>query len=337
MGSPSVSVIVTAHHRREFLLAAVGSVLEQRPDPGAVEVLVVKNYTEPALDARLDELGVRRIETEAIPLGAKLALGIDAAQAPVLAFLEDDDLFLPGRLARLRAAFEDATLGYYHNAAQVIDRTGEPRATSFHEGARVDHTLPSDDRRRADVRAFLQIGPAFNLSSTAVRREALAAARPYLARTNLTCDNLVCYAALLAPFGLMNDGHPWTGYRLHASASWTPSEPNGFFSKESAKWAAIVDGFDLIVEMTRGTPIAPFAEADRILRKGMRTLAAAPGEASFTPRDFLHLLESWSATTEGVSVGRTVAALALRTIAPPLERRLYAEYVRSQARELGVA
>ena len=336
MVPPAISVLVTAHHRAEFLRAAVDSVLGQELPRAHYEVIVVKNFDHPEIDRYLSDRGVLNCRTDAGSLGAKLEVGLQVASGPVIAFLEDDDVFQPDRLALLERAFEDPEMGYFHNAVQVLGRDGRPGPGRFHEECLTPAMLPARDRTPRSVRAFLGVGPSFNLSSTALRREALEPARPYLSRTNLTCDNLLCYAALVAPFRLENSGDRLTGYRLHASASWSPSGPEAFWSAEAAKWKAVVDGFELISEMARGHPVERFVACDLRLRRAMYALATDSATAPFSPRDLLNLIACRLFRGEGISVGLASAGLLLRAFAPPVERRLYGQYIRRQTQALGI-
>ena len=99
---PSVSVVIPTHGRPEFLRRAVQSVVEQAY-AGEIDVLVVVDGSEP-VELEQPALPGRRVRTLANsrkrgPLGARNT-GLLAAEADVVAFLDDDDEFLPGKLAR---------------------------------------------------------------------------------------------------------------------------------------------------------------------------------------------------------------------------------------------
>jgi glycosyltransferase involved in cell wall biosynthesis len=100
---PSVSVVIPTHNRPDFLRAAVRSVLEQ-DYPGPVEAVVVFDGGEEV------ELPTQESESERAviilennrkpgPLGARNT-GILAATGDVVAFLDDDDQWLPSKLSR---------------------------------------------------------------------------------------------------------------------------------------------------------------------------------------------------------------------------------------------
>lgn len=111
MPSPKVSVIVPTYNRLHTLPRAVGSVLAQTERD--FELIVVDDAsTDGTADylSGLRDPRVRAIEQRgqpARPLGVSGArnLGLEAARADIVAFLDSDDAFLPNRLEVTLAAF----------------------------------------------------------------------------------------------------------------------------------------------------------------------------------------------------------------------------------------
>jgi len=112
---PFISVIITAHNRREFLLDAVNSALNQTLPKDKYEVIVVKNFEDKRIDEFLEEHGVKNIVTDEGPLGAKIARGVEESKGEVISLLEDDDLWLPQKLEKVKQVFQDENVIYYHN------------------------------------------------------------------------------------------------------------------------------------------------------------------------------------------------------------------------------
>jgi Glycosyltransferases involved in cell wall biogenesis len=112
---PFISVIITAHNRREFLLEAVNSALNQTLPKDEYEIIVVKNFEDERIDKFLEEHGVRNIVTNEGPLGAKIARGVEESKGEIISFLEDDDLWLPQKLEKVKQVFQDENVIYYHN------------------------------------------------------------------------------------------------------------------------------------------------------------------------------------------------------------------------------
>ncbi|MEP7129899.1 MAG: glycosyltransferase family 2 protein [Sphingomicrobium sp.] len=102
-----VSVILPVHNREDVLARAIQSVLDQTladfelivVDDGSTDgsVAVAKSFADPRI--RIIELGQNR--------GGNAArnAGVRAATAPLIAFLDSDDTFLPPKLERAAAEF----------------------------------------------------------------------------------------------------------------------------------------------------------------------------------------------------------------------------------------
>ncbi|MBM9458557.1 glycosyltransferase family 2 protein [Nocardioides sp. zg-536] len=98
--SPSVDVVIATHDRPEMLREAIDAVLWQRYR-GRVRCLVVFDGTEPDTGL-IHSDAMRRIEvmtnTHARGLAGARNTGILAADADLVAFCDDDDVWLPGKL-----------------------------------------------------------------------------------------------------------------------------------------------------------------------------------------------------------------------------------------------
>ncbi|MBZ9678311.1 glycosyltransferase family 2 protein [Mesorhizobium sp. ES1-1] len=106
--SPFISVITPTHNRREAVLRAVDSVLSQSLQK--IEHIVVDDgSTDGTAQALARIRDPRLIYVGAKWRGANAArnAGIEVARAPVVTFLDSDDVYMPHRLERTLARFED--------------------------------------------------------------------------------------------------------------------------------------------------------------------------------------------------------------------------------------
>jgi glycosyltransferase involved in cell wall biosynthesis len=106
--SPLISVVTPTHNRREAVLRAVDSVLSQSLEN--LEHIVVDDGST---DGTAEALGRIR-DPRLVYVGAKWRganaarnAGIERARAPVVTFLDSDDIYLPHRLQRTLARFDD--------------------------------------------------------------------------------------------------------------------------------------------------------------------------------------------------------------------------------------
>ena len=111
MTAPLVTAVVTTYDRPDHLRSAVESVREQTYDN--VELVVVDDHSptparEVLQDVSLDSLAAQRVVRHDRNRGANAArnTGIDAASGEYVAFLDDDDQWLPKKLARQVHAIE---------------------------------------------------------------------------------------------------------------------------------------------------------------------------------------------------------------------------------------
>jgi hypothetical protein len=105
---PQVSVIIPTYNRADTIEAAVRSVLQQTHQD--LEILVVDDASTDDTVARLARIDDARLTVITAPRnggGARARnLGLERAQAPLIAFQDSDDFWLPGKLAAQVALLE---------------------------------------------------------------------------------------------------------------------------------------------------------------------------------------------------------------------------------------
>src|SRR4051794_9069881 len=130
MTSPSVSVIVATHDRPLLLRAAIDSIVNQDYD-GSIELLVVHDRAIPDETLAMDTptRAVRVLTNDRTPgLAGARNTGALAATGEFLAFCDDDDTWLPDKLALQVTAMEAsgadvATSGIFvHYGTRVVPR-----------------------------------------------------------------------------------------------------------------------------------------------------------------------------------------------------------------------
>ncbi len=121
-----VSVIIPAYNAASYLSEAINSVLQQAGP--SLEVIVVD-------DGSTDETGavaasfpqVRLIARQNGGIGAARNTGLREAAAPLVAFLDADDVWPEGRLAALYAALDDEVDAVFGQAVQFgVNREESP-------------------------------------------------------------------------------------------------------------------------------------------------------------------------------------------------------------------
>jgi glycosyltransferase involved in cell wall biosynthesis len=125
--TPAVSVIVATYNYGHFLAGALESVLAQTF--GDFEVIVINDGstddTAEVVVPYLSDPRVRYYRTHHLGQPAAKNVGIRFARAPLLAFLDADDLWLPRKLEKQMARFRaDPALGVVYSRRRLIDAEG---------------------------------------------------------------------------------------------------------------------------------------------------------------------------------------------------------------------
>jgi glycosyltransferase involved in cell wall biosynthesis len=156
--NPLVSVIIPAFNGMRYIGDAIRSVLDQDYRP--IEVIVVDDGSSDGTGevvARFSE--VRCLQQENRGPGAARNLGIRESRGPILAFLDQDDEWLPGKLrAQVAALDRDPDIGFTLSLSEWVLLDGK-RPSWLTEAQLKDQTgfFPSALLVRRSV--FESVGP----------------------------------------------------------------------------------------------------------------------------------------------------------------------------------
>jgi len=194
------------------LRKAIESVVAQGPG----ETIVVENG---ATTLSQEELGqVRLLQLPEANRSLARNAGVEAARFPFVAFLDDDDLALPGRLGRQRDAVgEDVVLTF--GRVRVVDDDGRPLDDW---NTLLDRRFARLERRGVSYEEILAAPAPIYTSATMVRREAFLAAGGYDSRFD-AYEDLDLYLRLAqAGEVALTAGDPVALYRLHGQNTPSP-------------------------------------------------------------------------------------------------------------------
>jgi len=244
--APPISVVVTAHQRKKYLMEAVKSALNQTLERDLYEVIVVKDFEDAGIDQQLASLRVRTIQSADWRTGAMASLGVEAARGEVISFLDDDDLFAPQKLGRVLEAFRKGA-DYFHNGRLFINESGRPI------GAKSLSGVVQGEGKARYLRWMLVNSADQNSSSTSIRRELLD--EKTLDQVELSADTYYFVCALLKGKKLVFDPSPLTLYRVHGQQSgWELSSADAYLKRQAASTEAYYRDYSLFAELLAGTP-----------------------------------------------------------------------------------
>jgi glycosyltransferase involved in cell wall biosynthesis len=164
MAPPTVAVVIPTHGRPALLAEALASVAAQSVLPA--EVVVVDDLGDNATRLAVDEAALMtgvpvrlRTEVHAHGVARSRNLGWNATSAPLVAFLDDDDRWLPSMLMAATARLEEAAADF-----------AVAWATNVGASQRWDGAAMPDGLGPGDVVA---VNPGFTGSNAVYRRSAL--------------------------------------------------------------------------------------------------------------------------------------------------------------------
>lgn len=123
---PLVSVIIPTYNRTDYLNLTIQSILSQTYQN--IEIIVIDdgtpNSNNEVLCKKLDNVKYIKIENSGGPAKPR-NIGIHEAKGKYIAFVDDDDLWLPTKLEKQVAVLENnLDFGLVHSCCEVIDENG---------------------------------------------------------------------------------------------------------------------------------------------------------------------------------------------------------------------
>lgn len=237
MNSPFITVLITSYNYGQFIEETIDSILSQDFPRHQVEILVVDDGSTDDTSERVKKYGssINYLYKSNGGQASALNHGIGRARGEIIALLDADDLFLPGKLARVVEVFRaDPTLGMvYHRLQEWHVETDERRGWEF-----VD--VSGDIRNKPDqILAFV----SQPTSAISFRRELLKPLLPVPERIHMLAD---CYLVSLIPFLAPIRGITefLAVYRIHGKNSYTNVEleaSHDYKVKKLKMWKILVD------------------------------------------------------------------------------------------------
>ena len=214
-----ISVIITAYNRKEFLLNAVKSALNQTLDKKYYEIIVIKNYSDDKIDKFIKENNIKNILTDEISLSGKIVEAFKIAKGDIISFLEDDDTFLENKLENVVNRFSDPSLVYYHNNYSIINENAERLDINlpYQSNSKCSIKVDTKDLDIKKLRALNKNNGFFNLSCISIRKSLVSWCLDKLDRINVALDYFFFFQGIDSDGVVFIDNKVLTLYRVHKS------------------------------------------------------------------------------------------------------------------------
>jgi glycosyltransferase involved in cell wall biosynthesis len=236
-GDLYISVIITAHNRKEFLKEAINSVINQTLNRDFYEIIVIKNFDDQEIDNLIEKNKIISLKSrdDSSSIGGKLALGIERAKGEIISFLEDDDLFMPEKLETVYNFFKKyEDLVYLHNSEYFIDEKGSSAkfwVKDLNKNIILDHFKNLNKLFKLE-----KYGLYFNMSSISIRKNKILPYLENLEKIDSNSDDYMFFISTLEePKLIILLKDKLTKYRVHQSATVFFSEDINKFLETNIK------------------------------------------------------------------------------------------------------
>ena len=228
---PLISVIVSAHDRRKYLVEALESCINQTFSRNDYEVIVVKNFNDDAIDAYINKNRIINVITDKMTLGQKMAAGIEKSSGSIICFLDDDDKFTEDKLSEVSNAFNSIeNLGYLHNALITIDEAGNVSKKEL--SSHPESEILVEELSTHSVKKARKYNGDWFMSCISVSRDLALRTLPLLKNQKASFDKLFFYNAMLHDMKMMISSKKLTYYRFHHSMTTIVDEKGSFLEKK---------------------------------------------------------------------------------------------------------
>ena len=215
---PKIAVVVTAYDRREFVLEALESVLNQNIDRNEFEIILVKNFADEGIDSFANSNGVRLVHSDEVELGKMALRGISCSSAEIVSLMDDDDIFHRSKLDIVLEVMSNSAICFLHNEYnQFTDSL--PSTDSYSAGTGMQKQLRLDELSILYLLRIIRAGGTSNSSSVTFRREILEGYEWVLEKSEWGPSFTLFSLALVSGGYVCLDDRKLTYVRIHESLS----------------------------------------------------------------------------------------------------------------------
>ena len=217
MTLPKISVIITAHDRKNYIIECLKSVLDQTLARDLYEIIVVKNFDDTCIDDFIKKNGIINVKTNNDAIGEKFLLGAEYSSSDILCILNDDDLFTKNKLEYVLRLFnEHKNLLYYHNSFVKIEEHGERKDDNVELKKFIINTKYINKR---EVKIALSGFNTFNDSCASIKKKVILEYKSLIVNINANQDTILFLVSSRLNGILIGDNEKLTYFRTHISTS----------------------------------------------------------------------------------------------------------------------
>lgn len=255
---PIFSVIVVAHDRREYLLGALKSISQQTLPKEFFEVIIVKNFVDRESDDYAKANSFELVLTDAVPVGAKMSIGIQKSKGKYIVFLEDDDLFVKSKLSIIYEQIKEDDCGFIHNSFELINERGKPLLSKHNEVDVLFHRDNSYLNVCKDAR--LKSNDVVLSSCMCILKSIITHNLDRLSQIRAAPDLFILISFLASSYSGIHLKAKLTKYRLHQSLSNRVGDEAEFMKKNLEIRKSWILDYEIMMRTFRSGEAREFAE-----------------------------------------------------------------------------
>ncbi|MCL4344807.1 MAG: glycosyltransferase [Candidatus Thermoplasmatota archaeon] len=235
---PIASILITAFNRKEYIISAVKSVLNQTLDHKLYEIIISKNFVDDDIDSFLKQNNCITIFDSKEGIGIRLSGLISAAKSDILIFLEDDDMFYKNKIEYIVKLFGNYNLLYINNSYVKIDKDGNliPDKKERHKSMMINDF----SSRNKKLLCLYEKKEYFGMSNVSIKKESFKPFINYLKDVEVSPDLFFFLVMSLIDGNFLFLEEKLTMYRIHNSLSNIKGDLQQFQKKRSFFWNSVM-------------------------------------------------------------------------------------------------
>ena len=248
-----ISVIIYTYDRKDFILEAIRSVLNQTISRDQYEIIVVKGFEDPAIEKEITASVDACFTVKVKGHGKKIVSALEHSTGDIICLLDDDDLFLEGKLERIKQIFEtEKDTLFVHNSIIRVDEKGKEILSKPDP---IYNKLIFDTRKPDKRMLSRLISERSNWygSCMSFRRDALMDAKEVLIGIDQSIDPILFVLTMRKEGKMIKISDRLTKYRTHISTTNYALGFSAYVDKRKEFYQNTLRNYASIIDVCKGT------------------------------------------------------------------------------------
>lgn len=324
-------MIIYTYDRKDYIIRALDSVLNQTVPRPSYEIIIVKGFVDREMDEYITKHADKSIFVDEKGHGKKLAAGIRASSGDVIFLLDDDDEFTEEKLGTCLNLFNKSKrLVFLHNSNSMISESGGPL-----EDERVPENpiiVDTESIDRKGIASLLHYRTNWYSSCMSFRREVLVKDIEELEKVTQSVDPFLFFMGIRAPGVVCKIPNRLTRYRIHPSTTTYAIPFADFINRRREFYSNSSENFQLAVDFSKSGNSEKIIAA---MKTHMDTIAMILNEKTRRGQMFSQILKFASTAKTAFTRYQLYWLLYswLRLLSYQFSMRLYYNYYRNQIKK----